>query len=575
MNGIQEIAARFNFPLVNSFTGIAVGGGSLCLADLKRDGDGGFRLNYAADLPLEGQNPFSPDVVPMLTRLARENNLRGRTAAILATGRGLRVKILEMPRMERDELVASLRFTEAEASPYSMDDAGLDGFILPGGADGRMPVLMAALERGEAARYYQSISLSPFRPIALTVVPAALDALLAHSRVIDASIPVTFVNISNSSTGIYIFEGGGIRFTRDIGFGGDSFIDALMGEYDVAGVKITVSRGEAQALAAFFGMGRGENHGIPGPLGINGEMALARMQPALDRLVTELGRSLDYYRNEFQRDSATSVYLVGSAARIKNLVAYLADALGCRLTVYNPFDDFIAVDGSLHDAAKESGAAYAVAVGVALDQGRRINLLPEKLRWSPGNWLRARLPSAAAALYIMLVAALGLAGAAYRKDLNMQIAAVEKKIAGFKQAHEANFVIESSMNDIREEIGRIDARKAAYPELKGRGIEWQGLYGEVGKLIPDDMALDRLVFHFGDQKEYAADGAMYGRQALFEGRIRGGPDEQVKTLERFLAMIRESTFFTHATLISTRRVEDGGNSYLKFTLGADIRGGAK
>ncbi len=573
MNSVQRFAARFNFPLVDTFTGIVFGGGALYLADLKRSNNGGFRLHYAAEVPLEGRNPFSPEVARLLTRLARENNLRGRTAAILAAGRGLRIRIHEMPRMEHDELVASLRFTEAEVLPYSVDDAELDGFILPGGVEGRMPVLMSALERGEATRYHQSLSLSPFRPIALTVVPAALDALLEHTRVIDTNVPVAFVCISNTSTGIYVFEGGGIRFTRDIGFGGDSFIDALTGEYEVPEDRITVSHGEAQTLAAFFGVPRGNSLGMQGPRGIDGKLVLARIQPVLDRLVTELGRSLDYYRNDFKCDSVSSVYLVGSAARMENLAEYLSDALGCRLTIYNPFDDFVMAEGPPHKIARENGAAYAVAVGVALDKGRRINLLPEKMRWSVGNWLRTRLPAAASVLFIVLMAAFSLAAITYRKNLDIQLAAVERQIAGFKQVHEADVAIEATANDIREEIKRIDARKTAYPELKGRDINWQALYGEVGSLIPNDMALDRLVFTFGGQKEYAADGAIYGRQALLEGHIRDGLDDQVKTLERFLTMVRHSPFFTHATLISARKVEDGGNTYLKFTLGADINRG--
>lgn len=571
MNGIQRLAARFNIPLVNSHTGIIAGGGELCLIDLKPGGDGRFYLNFLADVPLDGQNPFSPYVSRLLTRLARDNNLQGRTATVLASGRGLRLRILEMPRMGHDELVASLRFTEAESLPYSMDDAALDGFILPGGINGRAPVLMAALGRAEVARYHQTVSGSPFRPIALTVIPAALSALLAHSRAIDKSVPVFFINISKSHTGIYIFEEGGIRFTREIGFGGDSFTEALAGNYETAGGKITVSREEAETLAAFFGIPRGDELGVCGFLGISGETALSRMQPALDKLVTELGRSLDYHRNEHQRSSAPSIYFIGSAARIKNFANYLSHALGCRFTVYNPFDDFIAADGPGFAAARENGAAYAIAAGVALDQGKRINLLPEEKRWSAGNWLRARLPVAAAVLYLLLVLGIGAGGAAYHKSLDLQTADVARKIAVLKREHDADAAIEAKTAGIRAEIMKMDARKAVYQDLEGRNIKWKEMYREIGKLMPDDMALDRLVFHFGGQKEYASDGVMYGRQALFEGRVRGGSDEQLKTLEQFLNKIRASTFFTHATLVNSRESDDGGNAYLKFTLAADIR----
>lgn len=571
MNGIQGLAARFNIPVVNSHTGIALSGGMLCVIDLKRGGDGRIHLNFLAEVPLEGQNPFSPDVSRQLTRLAHEHNLWGLTATILAAGRGLRLRILEMPRMSRGELVASLRFTEAEALPYSMDVAALDGCILPGGSEGRMPVLMAALELTEAALYHQMLSRSPLRPIAITVVPAALNALLEHSRIIDTSVPVSFISVSKTHSGVYIFEGGGIRFTRDIGFGGDVFTDALTGEYETASGKITVSREEAEMLVAYFGIPRADDPGAPGAKGISGEMALARMQSALDKVVTEVGRSLDYCRNEYRHSAASPVYFIGSAARIKNLAEYLTDAVGCRFTIYNPFEDFIAVEDPRFAAARKDGATYAEAVGAALDQGARINLLPEKNRWSAWNWLRVALPVAGVALYLLLVLGLGAWSAAYHRSLDAKIANVKTKIARLQREHDPDTVIEARAAGIRGEIGRIDARNAVHPELAGRDIGWKDLYEEVGRLMPDDMALDRLIFRFGNPKEYASDGAKYGRQAVFEGRVRGGADAQLKTLEQFLGNMRGSAIFTHATLISSHEAADGGNAFLKFVLAADIQ----
>lgn len=571
MNGIQGLAARFNIPVINSHTGIAVSGGMLCVIDLRRGGDGRFYLNCMADEPLEGQKPFSPDVSRQLARIARTNNLRGLTATILAAGRGLRLRILDMPRMAHGELVASLRFTEAEALPYSMDEAALDGCILPGGTEGRMPVLMAALERAEAYRYYQTASRPQFRLIGITVVPAALNALLDHSLKIDKSVPVFFISVSTSQTGVYIFEGGGIRFSRDIAFGCGGFTDALTGEYETAAGKTAVTRQDAETLVSLFGVPRGDDLGACNSTGISGEMALARMQTALDKMVTELGRSLDYYRNEQQHSATPTVYLIGAGARIKNLAPYLTDALGCRFTVYNPFEDFISVDEPRFAAARKNGAAYAEVVGAALEQGMRINLLPEKNRWSAWSWLRSRLPVAGAAVYLLLVMGLGMAGAAYHKKLDAQTAAMENKIAILQREHNANVIIGAKTAGIREEIRRIDARKAVHAALEGRDIDWKELYGEIGRLLPDDVALDRLMFRFGAQKEYGLDGAMHGRQALLEGRIRGGSNAQLKSLEQFLGKMRASTLFTRITLISSRETADGGNRNLKFILAADIR----
>ncbi len=571
MGLIDEVAARLNLPLRPSFTGGVIARNRLRVVDLLERPNGRYVLNALADLPVAAEEG---EVGRLLAGIARRNSLAGRTLTLLAADRRVQVRQVEMPRMPHEELVDSLRFTEADALPFPMEDAVLDGFFMPGnGDDPRTPVLMAAMERATAERYHRMVAGSPFRHIGLTVVPAALEALLEHSRLIDADAPAPFISLSQDSAGVYIFQGGDLKFMRDIALGGEQLTEALAGDYNVAGNLVHVSLDEAEEIKRVMGIPQGDELHEVAHRGITGEMFLARLQAPLEKMVMEFGRSIDYFQNEYRSLDIPAVYLIGSAAQTRNLAAYLTEGLGYPFTVYNPFDDFVEIEKDELAALRAAGPAYAVTVGVALERGRRINLLPPRERYSFKAYLMKRLPAALAAFYLLAVAGVAAAGAAYKGKMEARIASVGADIAALAGEQDAGALMEAKAAALRNEMAAIDTRMTVYPKLEGRDIDWAAFYTELGIMMPRDMALDRLAVRFDGPEEYAADGEKYAKEVVMEGRIRGAAAAQVETLEEFLHSADASRCFVHATLINSHEGPAGidGERMLMFTIAADIR----
>ena len=60
-------------------------------------------------------------------------------------------------------------------------------------------------------------------------------------------------------------------------------------------------------------------------------------RPVLERLSAEIGRSLDYYRTQFNEERIDKLLLTGGGANLKNMVSYLASELRLPVEHFNPF----------------------------------------------------------------------------------------------------------------------------------------------------------------------------------------------------------------------------------------------
>ena len=58
----------------------------------------------------------------------------------------------------------------------------------------------------------------------------------------------------------------------------------------------------------------------------------------LERLAAEIGRSLDYYRSQFNEERIDRILLTGGGANLKNIVSYLANELRLPVEHFNPLE---------------------------------------------------------------------------------------------------------------------------------------------------------------------------------------------------------------------------------------------
>jgi len=568
----RKILEKAGVPPETTNTGAILTPSNIRIISLEESGEK-ILLTHFFDVKPSGEL-YSEQTVERLNQTCREQGLISKTVCNLITDKEFFIRHIEMPPMPFDEMIQSLRFSEKDAIPFPSETAVFDAMVFPGEAEGEeMSVLYAALDSGVAEKYHNFFKKSILKHAGISTVPSTLLAIIEKSEFIDKSRPVPFINISGTISGIYIFIDDELKFTRDIHVGGLHITKSLATDYIVGGKKISINMSEADDLKATFGIPMKKDFKTAGMKGVTGRLVFEKVEPVLDKMVMEYGRSLDYFKNENRLEDMPKVYLIGNNAHLDRLPAYLSEKLGYKFIAYNPFRDFLETEDEHLEHLEKEGAGLVVAIGLALDRGRHINLLPEKLRYSSRKFVRKTIPYVASVLFIFLAMAAYTAGTFYEKFLEKKVAVLSSQVSALKAQEQRVKFLERENVKVRNQIKAVDARMSVSPEIKGKNISWPELFNNIAELLPDDIALTNIQVSFNNPIRYATDGKQYNQQVVLEGEVRGRPEQQIAALRELLAKMKASDNFKQVSLISSeqKKLAKKGRTHLVFLIAADIK----
>ncbi|MBI2246467.1 MAG: type IV pilus assembly protein PilM [Armatimonadetes bacterium] len=260
----------------------------------------------------------------------RDTKIRGRRVVISVTGQNVLARVLRLPPIPEDEIKQAIRWEAERHLPIPVDDAVLDAQLVREVAeDGQrqIEVLLAAAPEGLVISYIETLDAAHL------LVEAVEVGALAMSRALGEMVATgtrALVNLGASTTDLAIVRDGVPQFTRTI----------LSGQEAVArAAAIPQSEEHADAFALASG---------------------------LDELLTQLRRSLDFYRAQFGGATIDGVVLCGGGARIPRIDRHLALELDLPVSTGTPL-----VGVELHASVdpKEFNAVapqLVVATGLAM-----------------------------------------------------------------------------------------------------------------------------------------------------------------------------------------------------------------
>ncbi|GBD94594.1 competence protein A [bacterium BMS3Abin05] len=271
-------------------------------------------------------------------------------------------------------------------------------------------------------------------------LPSVLWALYRAANIPDASDRVAMVDIGAKKTLIAFIREGVIEFAREIPTGGDDITEGMTGTIFYEGRAFQLTYDEAEEVKRTFGFplqGKTQAQIRDVPVSEIG----ALMRPYLERLTSEIQRSIDYYRENFSVDEIDRVYLLGGTAGLQNLVEFFKNEIDVEIKLFQ-YSTHFPLNLSSNDAQffHNRFLELAVAVGLAVDSSKSLNLLPESLRKVDSLKLQRRLFIYVSFLTIILI--LFLSGTSFFKATSLknefrQSQLEYKKIQPRKQHYDA------------------------------------------------------------------------------------------------------------------------------------------
>jgi len=565
--------------------GLDIGSHSIKLVGLKTTSKGPFLTHLGIkEIPPDINREDVAYFAGVVKELLKEVGIKPGKVNLTVSGSGVNIQRISIPFMPKAELKEAVPWGIKEHLPFPVETAQIDFHILGEVIEDKVKKLDLMVVACPNHLIDQTLSIAReagLQPIHLNVGPFALwNAFLVWGQVKEEE-GVALIDLGADKTGIHFFKGENLQFSREVTPAGADITRAIIegigsGEethllYERAErIKETLgisSEGSQEVLRQAqddlrpFDKLRGQDESI------NVSKIIFYMRPILERMAAEIGRSLDYYRNEFNVDRIDRVLLTGGGAHLKNFSSYLGNELRLPVVHFNP------LKGMLFDSKKidvqildRIGSQFIIAAGVALPQPKRIELLPAKEPIITKARILKSIP-----VLVPLIVLLTFLWIIW--NMGGQMATVKQE-RDAKVAKVANIeTLQAKLTLLKEKEKKVKQELSLFPSSLLISVPYGEILREISHMIPDNVTLTLLSVQAKGTKANPAKGEPQtdGDWELHITGIAFGSDIHCLTaLAQIIEGLEKSTLFKNAKLLSADENKLYNRSAAEFEIACDI-----
>ncbi|GGM10728.1 type IV pilus assembly protein PilM [Deinococcus aerophilus] len=294
-------------------------------------------------------------VATALKGLLAEHRITTRYAVTAVPNQSAVTRNIMVPKMDRKDLQEAIKWEAERYIPYPIDDVSMDFDLLDDPAtipeDGQMEVVIAAAPTEAVARQIEVLRLAGLEPTVIDLKSfSALRALrgnllgehlnkttLSGINYTEADEVALTMEIGASSSVINLVRGERVLMTRNINVAADDFTTALQKAFDLdfnaaedvkMGYATATTPTEDEEDLLNFDMAREQ---------YSPARVFEVVRPVLGDLITEIRRSLEFYRVQSGDVVIDRTFLSGGGAKLRGLAAAISDALGFRVEIASPW----------------------------------------------------------------------------------------------------------------------------------------------------------------------------------------------------------------------------------------------
>jgi len=516
------------------------------------------------------------EVIPLIKESTKDFRGEINNVVVSVQGSAVMTRRVEVPPMPKGELKTAIPWIIGKFLPYPVEEAIYDYRILEERqGKGAMELIVVVAQREWINLLNYQLRKIGLPPSIMTVAPLAMGNLLNRMGTEEGGSDV-MINIGERVTSICFYSGGRLEFSRDIMTAGEAITESLTGRVTYKGKEFAIGPEKAEETKCRYGIPMGEISEFT-DMGIATSSIQAMIRPAVERLATEIDRSIKYASQNYHIEDINRVWITGGSANLVNLSTYLSSVLGHRIGTFNPATEI----GMIHDALDEGsetvfrkfGLSLSVALGLALDEGEGINLISTGVQDIRTATLERKLLRTGASLLLLI-----LAGTSINMEVKRKID--EKKLA------DANATWHSISQDpsllevqtIRERVRRIEASLGAMTHDRDFTLL---LLKDISHRIPANVMIEDLILARKEVKAPEGEGEASlpadrgmnaeGRWELeFEGTILSSRALAEVTLAEIMLDLERSPFLDRPSLLSLEEVEGFEDQASTFSITCDV-----
>ncbi|MFH1577959.1 MAG: pilus assembly protein PilM [Candidatus Omnitrophota bacterium] len=543
------------FASTRNIIGLDIGTSYIKIAQLQKVNKGYTITNCLTRvIPLEVRdNPEGKKKLAqqLIKEFVSDTRIKTKLCRLAISGRGVFIFSLAVPFLSKKDLKGAVSIELKKRLPFQVDleHISFDYFVTGQIKDEKGVMLLQVtciaadnLIITESIAFLKELNI---RPIAVNAIPDAMTNLIPFCVDAKPDQSVTILDLGANSSLLNFYKGDMLQFSRDIPVGGEQITKALTKDITIPTGTINLSVEEAEKIKWQCGIpleeeARTEYFTDSGML--LGNQVSTLIRPALERLVTEIVRTFNYYTHTFRVPRIDKLYLTGGTCRLKNIDKFLLGSLRGvgkveRLNTLKAAKGWADMGVFKQEMVMEQAAPHlSAAFGVCLRNGGKINLLPLKERIEQ----KANYMMTLAKIFFPMILGLGIlfyasifAGAFRYKALVAQAEGNLDKLG-------------PSINTVNEFLSlksMISQRKNLLEDAVGRQPLWWGIFKELSIITPPEVILNKITTV---KKQYPL-------EIRLAGEIFAKYTTVDLALSQYLLALDESPFFSRVQLVSTQK----------------------
>lgn len=344
------------------FVGLDIGSNSLKLAEVVTTKTG-YILNHFSEIVLdkgviEDGILVNPEALTEKVRiLFKGTGLQRKAIVVSLSGHAAIVKKVTLPQMEEVEMREMIHDEAGKYLPFdNMNEVNYDFQILGKNEynPNQLDVVLVAAKKEVVDNFVRAVENAGLNVMIMDIDTFALETVYEANYDFEPDETVVLVNIGAGITNINVLRGNKSIFTRDFTLAGNTITEAIQSSY-------RVSFDDAESMQ-IFGPNTDDNAR---------EAFRESLLSYADPILTEIERSIDYFRSTSGGDSIKKILLSGGVSAISGIAGDLAHRLGIETEILDPFRKIQCNKKNLSgERISEIRTMAAVAVGLAL---RKVN----------------------------------------------------------------------------------------------------------------------------------------------------------------------------------------------------------
>ncbi len=340
---------------VKAALGIDIGQDSIKLVELTK---------VKGDIHLSRVKVLKTEIDPSTAKAERDNiiaerlseilgdvNVRKSALTIATPGLSSFIRYVKLPPVSPNRLQQIIGYEAQQQVPFPLEEVIWDYQVLKSGGKSETNVILVAIKSQVVDDLLGAMDLQGLEPSFIEHRPLALYNCVRFNQETEGKVTV-MIDVGATATDLSIEREGEPCWTRSARIGGKDITEAIQNALhisfkeaeDLKKVKGTIYLTEDDEKSA----------------SAEDKRLWEAIRPVVQEMVTELQRSVSYFRSQLEGGKMDRIVLTGGCTRLRNFASFIEDQLGIEVRKLNPLKNIAYSPEVLEGEELESELGVAV-----------------------------------------------------------------------------------------------------------------------------------------------------------------------------------------------------------------------